>query len=135
MKVAQIVLMFVAALVISGCSDGCQNTELSSARSPDGRWRAVMFQRDCGATTGFSTQVSILPIGKKLKGAGNTFVADDDHGAAARSAWGGPWASLRWIASDQLEVSHDARAHVFKANPTVNSVQIVFNKVTSTPAG
>jgi hypothetical protein len=26
----------------------------------------VVFQRDCGATTGFSTQVSIIEIGEEL---------------------------------------------------------------------
>lgn len=29
--------------------------------SPDGRYKAVSFGVDCGATTGFNTQLSILP--------------------------------------------------------------------------
>jgi hypothetical protein len=39
--------------------------------SPDGRRDAVMFQRDCGATTGFSTQISILDTGGQPAGSGN----------------------------------------------------------------
>lgn len=134
-NVAQIAFVFALAIGTSGCSDACQNTELSSAGSPDGRWRAVIFQRDCGATTGLSTQVSVLPKAGRLRGGGNAFVADDDHGAAAASSLGGPWASIRWLARDRLLISYDARARVFTANPRVGSIQVVFTKVSRVPTG
>ena len=61
----------------------CGNEVVAQYPSPNGLERLVVFQRDCGATTGFSTQASILPIGKGLKDdSGNVFIADTDHGAA-----------------------------------------------------
>ncbi len=36
----------------------CGNDVLSENISPSGHWKAVVSERSCGATTGFSTQVS-----------------------------------------------------------------------------
>lgn len=63
--------------------------------SPDGQREAVMFQRDCGATTGYSTQISVLDHGETQVGGGNAFRADDNHGVAAVGEWQGPWADMR----------------------------------------
>jgi hypothetical protein len=49
---------FAGIAVIFG--SGCANEVLSQTVSPDAKMKAVVFQRDCGATTGFSTQVSII---------------------------------------------------------------------------
>jgi hypothetical protein len=38
----------------------CGNYVVAEKISPDGRRKVVVFQRDCGATTGFSTQVSLF---------------------------------------------------------------------------
>ena len=47
--------------------------------SPDRKLKAVVFKRDCGATTGFSTQVSLLGSAEKLRDeGGNVFIADGD---------------------------------------------------------
>ncbi|HEY0281498.1 MAG TPA: hypothetical protein VGC27_02615 [Rhizomicrobium sp.] len=55
----------------------CENTVVKSVVSPDGRHKAVLFQRNCGATTGFSSQVSIIPASLWLPDhSGNAFVAD-----------------------------------------------------------
>jgi len=40
------------------------------------------FDRNCGATTGSSLQISVLAASKSLpSGAANAFIADDNHGA------------------------------------------------------
>jgi hypothetical protein len=50
------------APALAGCGDaGCGNAVLQDLPSPEGRRHAVVFTRDCGATTAFSTQVSVLP--------------------------------------------------------------------------
>ena len=55
----------------------CGNEIFSEVQSPDGKFRAVVFQRDCGATTGFSTQISILLAKDKLENeGGNIFIVD-----------------------------------------------------------
>ncbi|GAA0339817.1 hypothetical protein GCM10009092_00360 [Bowmanella denitrificans] len=38
----------------------CGNHLFSQTISPDGRHKVVVFERSCGATTGFSTHVSVL---------------------------------------------------------------------------
>jgi hypothetical protein len=64
------------------CADPCENRVLSALNSPSANKRAVFFELSCRATTGFSTQVSVLNAGDVLpKSAGNVFNADSDHGA------------------------------------------------------
>jgi hypothetical protein len=62
--------------LLAGCiSDTCKNEVKQSLMSPSGKLSAVVFSRDCGATTGFSTQVSIIPAGRSVPNeAGNTFI-------------------------------------------------------------
>ena len=55
----------------------CANEIFSEVQSPDGKFRAVIFQRDCGATTGFSTQISLILAKDKLENeGGNIFIVD-----------------------------------------------------------
>jgi hypothetical protein len=55
----------------------CGNEIFSQVLAPDGNLKAVLFQRDCGATTGFSTQISLISPENKLENkAGNIFIID-----------------------------------------------------------
>jgi hypothetical protein len=115
--------------VFAGCFDlasgVCANEGLADRASPDGRWHAVVFQRDCGATTGSSTQVSVLPAGDSLRNeGGNAFTADDDHGAPPVDPGGSPSVSARWIATDTLEVRFHPRSRVFTRESQVGAVAI-----------
>lgn len=122
---------FVTAglFALSGCSDGCTNSPISRADAPDGQHSAVMFQRDCGATIGFSTQISVLEHGKEPTGGGNTFRADANHGAAAAGDWGGPWAEMRWLAPDHLLVRYAAKSRLFEQQQEVSGVKISYQQV------
>jgi len=92
-----------------------------------------LFQRDCGATTGFSTQISVMEPEEPLSGGGNVFVADANHGAAAAN-WGGPWAEIQWLSPTQLLIRHDEKARVFKSEAHQSSINIMFEKVSRPPA-
>jgi hypothetical protein len=71
----QLLVPLLVAVVLAGCSDMCGNEISQSVTSPSGSLKAVVFSRDCGATTGFSTQVSMLPETKSLPNeAGNVLV-------------------------------------------------------------
>jgi len=102
----------------------CGSDEIVSVTSsPGGRFDAVLFQRSCGATTGFSTQISVVAHGERPTGRGDAFIADDDHGLARRGAWNGPWADVRWLGRDRLLVRYAARSRIFKqAQPEVRIV-------------
>lgn len=54
-------------LLHSFLEGGCVNEIYSEVQSPGNKYKAVAFQRDCGATTGFSTQISILNLGDALE--------------------------------------------------------------------
>lgn len=82
-----------------------------------------MFMRECGATTDFTTQVSV--DAGLLQWVGNAFVADAYNGGK-RGSWGGPWATMKWVAPDHLLATYDKQARVFTRNSTVEGVTVTF---------
>jgi hypothetical protein len=66
----------------------CGNEVVERLPSPDGMREAVVFTRNCGATTDYSTQVSILPAGGVLPDRpGNTYVTA--HPTRVEVTWEG----------------------------------------------
>lgn len=59
--------------------------------SPDHKFKAVIYERDCGATTNFSTQVSILRASQTLpRGNGNILDMDGmPEDSISDIAWSG----------------------------------------------
>ena len=90
------VFLSILSSVLSGCVGSlCGNQELRRRASPDGKLVAVVFQRDCGATTGFSTQVTIIQNGVTLPNTiGRVFVSDDNPGI-----------DVQWKGGDRLIVA------------------------------
>ncbi len=119
----------LAALLLAplaACDDGCGNEVVSRVDAPGGQLSAVMFQRDCGATTGFTTQVSILRPGEVPAGKGNVFIADDNHGAAKVGPWDGPWADPQWLAPDHLRIRYAAKARVVLRQESMAGVRVTY---------
>ena len=84
--------------VRTGFRHSCGNELLREVASPDGKMKAVVFQRDCAATTGFITQVSVLSKDEKLPNeSGNVFSADTNHGVAPSGEGGGPVVEVGWF--------------------------------------
>jgi hypothetical protein len=105
----------------------CANEMITEVRAPDGKHKVVVFQRDCGATTGFSTQLSLLRSGGALDNdPGNIFVADTNHGAAPAGLRDGPSVNVTWIDSDSLEVKFHPKARIFVANKQAIGKQIFY---------
>lgn len=129
-------LLGVLSLIgFSACIDPCGNDILTEMRSPDGRLRFVVFQRDCGATTGFSTQVSIItsdagfltsPTWLRSTRSGNVFVADTNHGEAPSGPGGGPVVQVEWLGPNRLKIIHDKRARVFKSAQSAGGVSVEY---------
>jgi hypothetical protein len=116
-------------VLLSGCEMllGCRNQVLEEVPAPSKPLRAVVFQRDCGATTGFSTQVSVLPAGARLPAAhGNAFDASTDRGAAPSGAGGGPEVSVRWVDDTRLLIRHHQKAHIHFAHTEVDGITIEY---------
>ena len=97
----------------------CGNAIYLNENAPGGRIKAVVFQRDCGATTGLSTQVSILPSGESLPNeSGNTFIVDgypDDISI-----------ELSWISPSELVIHHSAHLETYKKETRIKGVNITY---------
>jgi hypothetical protein len=119
--------------ILSGCSPACRNRVVARAQAPDGAHRAVLFQRDCGATTGFSTQISVLRAGEDPGAGGNAFIADSGGGAARAGSWGGPWAEVRWLSARHLLIRYAAGARLFVRADEVAGIQISYEPVAVRP--
>ncbi len=73
-----IFLSLISLISLYGCGI-CGNEILQSEISPSGELQAIVFNRNCGVTTGFNTQISILPVGGNLTNdSGNTFIIDNE---------------------------------------------------------
>lgn len=62
MRIIRILLL----AILAGCVNPCNNQIVQEAVSPDGRYAATAFIRDCGATTDFSPQVFLRKTGDRL---------------------------------------------------------------------
>ena len=117
-------LMLVGGLII-GCnqSDGCGNQVVASSASPNGRMFAVVFARDCGATTRESIQMSILPANdpfpiETLRG--NALIVQPPRGGSRSDVL------VEWIDELHVRASRQRDAEVFKAERSVNGVEIEY---------
>ena len=114
-------LLVVFAGLLAGCESlsdsACANHVLFvESSSADGSHTAVIFTRDCGATTGFSTQVSIQAgTGALTETPGNVFIADTNHGRAPAGEGGGPQVRIYWRTPHHLLIQHHQNARVFLA--------------------
>jgi hypothetical protein len=114
---ALVLLTSAVWLGVTGSGRGaCGNLLLAEVPSPGGDEIALVFRRDCGATAGFSTQVSLLRRGGEVPGdVGNLFIADTDHGRAPSGPGGGPVVHVRWVDDHHLVLVHHPAARVFRA--------------------
>jgi hypothetical protein len=122
-------VLLLFSLTALSCDSGCANEVLEIVKSPDGKLQAVIFRRDCGATTDYSTQVSILSANAELPNkSGNVFVADTDHGNAPEQEGGGPKIKVEWLDNKSLQVSYDPRSRVFLGEEKLSGVRISYDK-------
>ena len=122
MQTRLLVVFFALSMMLVGCTDfPCENESPAEHVSPDGQWKYVSFDRNCGATTGSNLQVSVLPASKSLPSeAANTFIADDNHGATRFVA------QPAWVNAHTLRISYSPKARIFKKESKVGPVDIEY---------
>lgn len=108
LAVMKFAVLNFALLICAGCFDPCGNTTKAEVTSPDGKYVATAFIRDCGATTDFSPQVHLRPRGERLAQTGNVFVGD--HSPKIQIAWLS--ASHLIIYSDCSVIRHMTNYHI-----------------------
>jgi hypothetical protein len=110
-----VIVVFVvgmAALLLRGLDEGCGKFVLAEEISPDGKWKAVVFNVDCGATTTdkeMDPRVSLLKTDQQLSShdSGNIFSVRS-NGQAQR-----PIVRANWTGRDELTIRYPARVRTF----------------------
>jgi hypothetical protein len=102
----------------------CGNRIYKQYVAPDGKLKAVVFQRDCGATTGFSTQVSILEANENLNNeVGNIYIIDGQPETVAPM--------ISWVGNNKLIIYRLINGSEYKAEKKwgfFKSVDIIYEK-------
>ena len=107
--------LLIAAGVLQFCAcSPCENEVTQSVLAPSGKLKAVVFNRGCGATTGFNTQVSILDAGRELPDEGGNVLIVDDKVEF----------SLQWTSDRALAISGSLATQVFKKESEVSGVHV-----------
>ncbi|MDO9316501.1 MAG: hypothetical protein Q7T97_18360 [Burkholderiaceae bacterium] len=107
----------------------CGNRIVSEVIAPNKRLKATVFRRDCGATDGFSTQVSVISAFDQLPNkSGNAFSADTNHGAAPQAEADGPIVQVEWQSDNALVIRHHPAARVFTQRKEVDEVQLSYDR-------
>jgi hypothetical protein len=95
-------------LFMSANENMCGNEIFKEVNSPSLEFKAVIFQRDCGATTGFSTQVSVIPITETLPNEGGNVLIIDGHP-------GDTQLEISWLSNYELKISKNLNGTEYKA--------------------
>jgi hypothetical protein len=107
----------------AGCVDPCGNAVVSEVYSPDRRLKAVVFLRDCGATAGVSTHLSVLdgsealltqPTSFRSTSSGNVFIADNVA------------VTVAWLEPARLRVTYNQDARVSRSEKHVDGVTVEY---------
>jgi hypothetical protein len=112
-----LLLLSPLLVAIAYCRDErlCGNQLRSVAMAPDGVHAAIVFRRDCGATTGFSTQVSLVGPGALPSDSGNLLILDDE-----------PAVAVRWLGPDRLLISYRQGGPPFLQEHEWDGVRILY---------
>lgn len=96
--------------------DSCQNSIQREVASPDGVYKAIVFGRECGAETGFSTQVSILSASNAMlpNQPGNT-LKFNGHNVPI---------SVVWISGNEVSISGSGSKASYSVKTIKNKVAI-----------
>ncbi len=109
-------IFFLLALVsLYGCNL-CENEISLTKVSPSGKFQAVSFFRNCGATSGFNTQISIIPTESNLPNDGdNIFIIDNDIQL-----------SINWISNNTILISGNLDHRIYKQEQNFSDVHISY---------
>ncbi|HEX6039189.1 hypothetical protein [Longimicrobium sp.] len=115
-------------LMLGGCNLLDCGDEVTQRESrPDARGAAVVYVRNCGATTDYSTQVALIRhVDAPPRDGEVLFVVDGDHGAAPAGPGGGPVVRIRWIDVNHLEIAHDPRARTFRHESAQGALRVTY---------
>jgi len=137
--VALIVALLAVSLAGCGSMDLCENEIVGRVASPNGAHDAIVFERDCGATTTWSTQVSIVTGGSAFVEHPTTFRATQPGNAlvirarAARPGVAGIAIGAHWDDESHVTVEYEAGADLSIVAKVVDGITVTAQSVERTP--
>lgn len=102
----------------------CATTEHRTVPSPDLSRVAIVFDIDCGATTDFNTQVSIVGIGDNFS---------PDRNPSILSIRGQRALYMRWVSDKILEVSLPQHGRIYRKDDHAGDVEIQYRTMQGIP--
>lgn len=110
------IFVAVGLMLLGGCGAICENEISQTVVSPSGNMKAIVFNRGCGATVGFNTQVSLLPASARLPNdGGNVLIVD-----------GGVPLKVEWKSDAAVRITGQLKTRIFKQQSLVASVQVEY---------
>jgi hypothetical protein len=135
-----LVISFIALILMWTCIHSlfegmCGNQIVTEQLSPDKKYKLVVFVRDCGATTGYSTQISILSSDKKLMDdqTGNVLRLSDDYHGNYLNNYGGAEARVEWVAVKKILIYFDINAEALRKESKVMGVEFLYEDIHKLP--
>jgi len=118
-----LIILFVGCLV--SCDFGAKNILIKEILSPVGENKVVIFQRDAGATTGFSIQVSVIKSNKNLKNSdkGNIFVIAGNK----TDFESGKLFDISWVDEKTLNITLHSDKKVYKQVEKLENISIQYH--------
>jgi uncharacterized protein DUF5412 len=114
MSMKRLTVTFIFLLLATACADPCANTVVREVTSPDGRYTATAFIRDCGATTSYSPQVYLRRAGESAGTTGNVFVGNRSDEI-----------EISWASAKELVISSSCQ--VVRREEEHEGIKITFN--------
>jgi hypothetical protein len=122
--------MFIVCFVVYGCWESCDYATLSETKSPDGKLKAVVFQRGCGSPIDSSEQVSILSSSASSpSGRGNVFITGDENHPISKGSNQPTDIKVSWESNSSLSVSYPKDAQVSLKKDSVAGVAVRYAAV------
>ena len=124
-KFLQFIFFVLFIGIFSSCDFGAKNILIKEILSPVGENKVVIFQRDAGATTGFSIQVSVLKSNKNLKNSdkGNIFVIAGNK----TDFESGKLFDISWLDEKTLNITLHSDKKVYKQVEKLENISIQYH--------
>jgi hypothetical protein len=125
MLVNRLLIFSWALTLLTRCNlISCENEIIEEIKNSNKGYKAVVFKRDCGATTQSSTQISIIPISQILPNeGGNVFVTESGN------------LSAEWTNDTTLLIKYTDHERIFKQDSAYLKIRIMYQKVQKSNVG
>lgn len=107
------ILLVIVGAIHFLLKDSCGNQIHQSFTSPKNKYKIVVFQRDCGATTNYSTQISLLRKKQSLSNkGGNIFIGESI--TAPINNQGVFYIEVEWINKKTVLIKYPKNIKIYK---------------------